>query len=309
MYKQLSGGKGMDAILSLYHSNQIGFQYPYLFGCILLMPVNWLLESQKWRVLHQGEFGLTLLKSVKTILAGTALAIITPAGIGDVGGRMAVTHASKRSHTFSATVVSSIAQNFCNLAAGLSLGWIFMETIFHITFSDYRWYAGLFVLQSLIFLLLYYNMGSAVRWLPSTFGKVRWQRAVVNICEHLSCYSRNQLHKVLGLSMLRYLVYFIQYIFILQFLRVDSEIMEQCGNIAGIYLIQSGIPLPPFASVLARGELAILIWSHSGIEAVIALAATFTLWMINLMIPAGMGLLVLLQAGKTGEEEQKKVTQ
>jgi hypothetical protein len=309
MYKQLSGGKGIEAIITLYQSEQDGLQYQYLVGCIFLMPLNWLLESQKWRVLHQGEAKITFLKSLKTILAGTSLAVITPAGIGDVGGRMVVSHASKRAHAFSATLVSSIAQNFCNLAAGLSLGWIFMETVFHITFSDYRWYAGLFILQSVVFLFFYYNVGKAERWFQALFGKSKWQRAVASVCENLSSFSYNQLHKVLGLSLLRYLVYFTQYLWILLFLRVDRDMTEICGNIAGIYLIQSGIPLPPFASVLARGELAILVWSQSGIEAVIALTATFSLWIINLMIPAIVGLFVLYQAGKSAREEQTKVTQ
>jgi hypothetical protein len=309
IYRQLSSGRGIDAFMELYHSDHAGLRYPFLIGCILLMPVNWLLESQKWRVLHGSTAEIPVFSALKTILAGTALAIVTPAGIGDVGGRMLASDASGRTFTFSATVVSSLAQNFCNLVVGLSLGYIFMETVFHITFSDYRWFAGLIMLQGVVFLYTYYSMARIGKWLGSFSVKKKWQYALAEVCRNFSLFSRNQLHMVLVLSLLRYMVYFIQYLLILLFLQVDKGIAEISGNIAGIYLIQSGIPLPPFAGVLARGELAILVWAQSGVEAIIALAATFTLWIINLMVPAGAGLWVLYRAGKTGEGEQKKVTQ
>jgi hypothetical protein len=309
MYKQLSGGKGIDAIVQLYQSEQAGLQYVFLIACLLLMPVNWLLESQKWRVLHGAKVDIPVVDAFKTIMAGTAMAIVTPAGIGDVGGRMLASDASGRSRAFSATVVSSIAQNFCNLTAGLSLGWFFLETVFHITFSDYRWYAGFIMIQVFVLLYVYYNMARAGKWLHTFKGNSKWQLALAEVSRNVSLYSKNQLHKVLVLSMLRYAVYFLQYLLILFFLHVDMGIAEISGNIAGIYLIQSGIPLPPFAGVLARGELAILVWAQSGVEAVIALAATFSLWIINLMIPACVGLFVLLQAGKANLSENNNNAQ
>lgn len=305
MYKQLSGGKGLDAIVQLYQSEHAGLQYAFLIACLLLMPLNWLLESEKWRVLHGTKVEIPVLDAFKTIMAGTALAIVTPAGIGDVGGRMLVSGPSGRSRAFSATIVSSIAQNFCNLTVGLSLGWFFLETVFHITFSDYRWYAAFILIQVFVLSYVYYNMARAGNWLHSFLGSSKWQLALAEVCHNVSQYSKNQLHKVLVLSILRYTVYFLQYLLILFFLRVDLDIAEISGNIAGIYLIQSGIPLPPFAGVLARGELAMLVWAQSGVEAIIALAATFSLWIINLMIPACVGLIVLWQAGKSGASEKK----
>lgn len=74
---------------------------------------------------------------------------------------------------------------------------------------------------------------------------------------------------------------------------LDSLILY--SNVSGIYLIQTGIPLPAFLSVFARGELAILVWSSVGIDEMTALVATFGLWLINLIIPALLGLLVLFQ--------------
>ena len=79
----------------------------------------------------------------------------------------------------------------------------------------------------------------------------------------------------------------------MKFLGLDHSFSELGGNIAGIYLIQTGIPLPAFLSIFARGEIAVIVWSGLGIDKFIALAATFGLWFINLILPALIGTVIL----------------
>ena len=74
---------------------------------------------------------------------------------------------------------------------------------------------------------------------------------------------------------------------------VHSDFLQLSGGIASIYLIQTGIPLPAFLSILARGELAVLVWSTLGIVELTALMATFILWFVNLIFPSLIGLLIM----------------
>jgi hypothetical protein len=60
-------------------------------------------------------------------------------------------------------------------------------------------------------------------------------------------------------------------------------------------LLQTAIPLPPIVGLLARGEVALKIWGISSQNDLSILAATFTLWVINLIIPALIGLVFILR--------------
>jgi len=61
-----------------------------------------------------------------------------------------------------------------------------------------------------------------------------------------------------------------------------------------VYLFQSGLPLPPIMGLVARGEIAIFLFNLFGANALSVAAATFGIWMINLILPAFVGLIIIL---------------
>lgn len=121
----------------------------------------------------------------------------------------------------------------------------------------------------------------------------------------ISLFDQDVLLRVLHLSIGRYLIYSTQYVLILYYVGVDIPLLAAVTGVAVIYLLQSGIPLPPMLSVIARGELAIIIWSLFSDNIGGILAATFGLWVLNLLLPALLGLLIVLNvsAEKTSEND------
>lgn len=64
---------------------------------------------------------------------------------------------------------------------------------------------------------------------------------------------------------------------------------------AAIYLFQTGIPVPPLAAVLTRGELAIWLWESYNVDTLSILTASFALFIINLGVPALLGAAVIVK--------------
>ena len=62
------------------------------------------------------------------------------------------------------------------------------------------------------------------------------------------------------------------------------------------FFVQASIPLPPVMGLLARGEIALFIWGFFSEDQVAILAATFTLFVINIAIPALFGMAFIVQA-------------
>jgi hypothetical protein len=118
-------------------------------------------------------------------------------------------------------------------------------------------------------------------------------KKIVKDVNVLRSYDRKVLSEALCYAILRYLVYSIQYYMMLRYFGIDVGVVEGLSGIATIFLFQTSIPLPPLMGLMARGELAIYIWGNFSAHEINILAATFFLWIINLIIPSLIGALFI----------------
>ncbi|MBK9737214.1 MAG: hypothetical protein IPO92_20605 [Saprospiraceae bacterium] len=101
----------------------------YLGICFVLMPINWYLESVKWQTLMSPHTQVPLLRALKTVFAGISLGIVTPARVGEYGGRLLLSDPDYKTEVISATLLGSIAQNLCNVMGGLIFSYFFLKMI------------------------------------------------------------------------------------------------------------------------------------------------------------------------------------
>ena len=291
LYDQVVLNQDMATIKYQLQKGLEGSNLVYLVGCVVLMPINWLIESVKWRILILPWKNLTKIDAMKAIYAGISVGLVTPARIGEYGGRLLLIDGEDRIKSIPATLISSIAQNISNIIGGYIGALIFCYCYF--SFNRFVYIAGsiLGLLVIIMLCALFFNISKLKldglnRW---------WLGKLLNKQAHvISQYDRPILKRVLTLSYLRYLIYCTQYVLILDFLGLELSLLAAFSGVAVIYLFQSGIPLPPILSVIARGELAIVIWSLFTANVGGILVATFGLWVINLVFPALLGLLIIL---------------
>ena len=291
LYDQVVLNQDMVTIKYQLQKGLEGSNWVYLVGCVVLMPINWLIESVKWRILILPWKNLTKIDAMKAIYAGISVGLVTPARIGEYGGRLLLIDGEDRIKSIPATLISSIAQNISNIIGGYIGALIFCYCYF--SFNRFVYIAGsiLGLLVIIMLCALFFNISKLKldglnRW---------WLGKLLNKQAHIiSQYDRPILKRVLTLSYLRYLIYCTQYVLILDFLGLELSLLAAFSGVAVIYLFQSGIPLPPILSVIARGELAIVIWSLFTANVGGILVATFGLWVIKLVFPALLGLLIIL---------------
>jgi hypothetical protein len=101
---------------------------------------------------------------------------------------------------------------------------------------------------------------------------------------------------ILTLSFVRYAVYLGQYVLLIFFFGVTDQLVPAILGVSTLFFLQSNLPLPPALSVLARGEMAIFLWSVFSSNVLGIVAATFSLWIINLVIPSILGAMIISQA-------------
>lgn len=290
IYHQVFQRKDLGAVLSGFREHFRWERSGWIFLAILLMPLNWGLETYKWRYLLQPELHLPFFTALRSILAGISVSLFTPNRIGEYGGRLLLIPASKSWLGLSATFIGSVAQWVVLLLAGCwgiaTVGldlWPKMA-IYYQSFGWLLW--GI----ALVLPILYIHIGRLSDWLKRLqwLNKLKEQQRV-QLHSGLQSYKKDKLMWVLAMAFARYAIYSSQYLLLLYGFGFEMDPILGLAGIAMIFLVQSSVPLPPFLALVARGELALLLWSEYGANELVILASTFSLFIINLIVPALLG--------------------
>lgn len=308
LYWQLLGSAKRLPWQELQQFWQNRFGWPHILAIlvvIILMPFNWLLETRKWIHLMQPVEQVRMRKAFKAVLAGLTVSMFTPNRMGEYGGRILMVSPKNRIRSIFATLVGSMSQWLILVGGGL-VGLLCLLLVARVpnNFQVYGW--SVFILGVLILggvTFCYFNlawfMGKAVKWRLTR----RW---ATKFHENLFCnYSKQELTKALGLSGLRYLVYSAQYFCLLASFGFEMNWIEGFSAILFVFLLQTGLPIPPTAGLIARGSLAVWVFgwflrdtdtADLALKSAV-LASTFTLWLVNVLLPAIVGAFFIAQVG------------
>jgi hypothetical protein len=227
------------------------------------------------------------------VIVGLTFGILTPSRLGEYAGRFYMMKKGCKWNTISATFVGSLAQNMVTGTIGVfSAIYLIMRS----SVLEKYIYSGVIYVVLLLVLtggLVYYNV-SFLHKIIGKFSANGWAEKIIHKSAFLEKLTTHDLHKILFASTGRYLIYATQYLLLLKLFGIDVTLFEGCSVIGLLFLIQSGLPLPPILGVMARGELAITIWSLYTYNTLGIIATTFSLWFINLIIPVLIGLVLIL---------------
>ena len=291
LYKQAFEGKNLALAIQAAQAMPWKESWPWLGVTFLLLPINWMLETQKWRSLLSPFWPISFRQAFIGVVAGVSFSLFTPNRIGEYGGRMLAVPPRYNWHAVMAALVGNLAQLLvligCGLIGALHVAGFYFEDA-QLLFSGFWWLAvgllcGMYV--------LFFNIG----WVSVVARVLPLPRKVLRLLVMLRYYRSRHLSIALGLAGARYATYSFQYFCLLGFFGIEAPVGAALAGIATIFLIQASIPLPPALGLLARGEAALLALGPHGGEEVAILAATFSLFIINLCLPALLGMAAIFK--------------
>jgi len=265
----------------------------YLVLALVMMPVNWSIEAVKWGGLVNKFEQLSFKDSFYAIMSGLTLGILTPGRIGEYGGRVLYVKAENNWKAVITTFVTSISQNLVNLTFGSCCTIAFVYYNFELD--------QMLLIASLLFVfiltLVTYTLYFHIDTLKKFLKKISipfLSKAIAKHLKVLKLFSKRDLLNVSIWSLVRYIVYSTQYVLLLYFFGIEGSFVMLFLGVSTIFLIQSALPLPPMFSVFARSEIALIVWGIFSVNEIAILSSSFGLWIINLLIPAFIGLLLSL---------------
>jgi hypothetical protein len=273
---------------------------------IILMLVNWGIEAKKWQllVLHMQQF--SFIKAFKSVLAGCSITMLTPNRIGEYGGRILFLNEENRIKAISLNIASSISQLLITLVMGCA-GLIFLRYFSQnssnaLNVLPHFWGNVLiyFSITGTVLLFLFYIR---LAWLVRLIENVPAFTKAVKHITVLDEFSARQLLTVLSLSLLRYVVFVLQYILLLQVMQVDIEVGLSFWLITVFYLLMAVAPTIGFLELPVRAKASIELMKMYSTNTLGIETAALAIWLINLVIPALIGSILILGIKKIVKEK------
>jgi hypothetical protein len=263
---------------------------------IFLMIINWSIEAMKWKISIEKVQPISFSRSFKAILSGVSFSVSTPNRIGEYLGRILYMEEGNRLRVISLTIVSSMSQLIITLFAG-SVGLFFIMN----TGAAGDMMQGLdsFWLQALQYgvilcLLILTGLYFRLSLLVNLVDKLRNVNRYSWLISSLKDIDATLLFKLLSLSASRYVVFVVQYFLLFRLFEVNIEWWECFWAVSVIFLVLAIIPTFAIAELGLRGKVSLKLIGLFSTNSLGISMATATIWIINLVMPAIAGSLLIL---------------
>ncbi|NLA24885.1 MAG: hypothetical protein GX879_07960 [Bacteroidales bacterium] len=261
---------------------------------IVLIPINWGIESFKWHLLLKPLHYHSFKKCFIGVIRGVSVGLATPNRLGEFAGRIMDIPVEKRASAGTLSISGSISQLFITFFAGV-IGFSFIA----FSFAESK---SLFAINNIILLLIgfvlmlillifFFNTKTIAAWankLPLIKKHTQFSDGISNLR------GRDGL-KIMLLSLFRYFIFIHQFYLLIYIFQIDISYLYAICSIASVYFIMAVLPIISAGEAGVRGSISILIFGIFTNQPAAIFAVSLLLWILNIAIPAMVGSIFILK--------------
>lgn len=292
VYNEIASKPDFDIQWKKIQSAFYGNEKWMMITVVLLMLVNWGIEARKWQVLMNSIQNVSFWKAYKAVFSGQSLAVTTPNRVGEFAGRVVYLDEGKRLKGIALTIVGSFSQSLVTLIFGL-IGTVIVrnellsKNIEAGNISDIWIQSFIYIISIVTFVLfiVYYKLS----WLTKLVEKIPFVKKYTFLIEKLEDLHWKELTRILLLSVLRFVIFILQFILLLKAFGITIALWTMVCLICVLYLT---LMLPPTITLLEgsfRVYAAKMIFGLFTANILAVECASLGIWLINLIVPAIAG--------------------
>jgi hypothetical protein len=298
IYHQINEQKQLPSFIASVQQIPAATAFWYLLFIILLTTFNWGLEAFKWKRLTHRLEPLSFKEAYAAILTGQAVSFSSINRVGESIGKSMLLSNGNRLKGVVLSFVASASQLLITFVAGL------MATIWLLPHIRVELQNQLHVSERILSMLygaLFFVVGlfivcyAAIPFFANKLAKVSFFSKYVYLLESLQTIPKRLLIELSLISGARYLIFLFQYLLIFKLCQVQIESITIISLTAILFLILAIIPTITLAELGIRGKVSLLLFGTYSSNTLGILAAAGGIWLLNLIIPACLGGLILLR--------------
>ncbi|MAW31411.1 MAG: hypothetical protein CMD15_05960 [Flavobacteriales bacterium] len=269
--------------------------YLVLVLVIFLMFLNWFIEALKWRFLISKIEKISIKRSIRAVFSGITISSFTPNRIGEYGGRVFCLNHADRIQGILITVIGSMAQLIITIILGL-IAILLLPNLMpsydlFLTELEFSYPIILFVVILLSTLLIMLFLNTSI--FTVLLSKFKFLNRFSKYSNVFSFYNSSELLEVLLYSAGRYMIFTAQFFILLNLFSVEVSYINSMILTSTMLFVISIIPTIAITEIGIRGSVALYLFTLVSNNSIGILSATLCLWIINLVIPALIGILFI----------------
>jgi len=281
--------KGIADVGRIFGNVLVSANAPILLLMLLLVPVNWALESLKWKQLAKRVVQLTFWDAFRGTLTGLAIGVAAPAQLGDTIGRVAALKSDDRLKAIGAAIVSNGIQFYVSVVGG-TIGWFVVQDQLQMNGSSKQ---GLNLLLITIIFSVWLVMlfrGRLNEWNPAK----QYLQKFLGYISIIGEYTKTDLLLATLYGSLRYFVFLSQFVLALSLFDFKLSFIALGCCVALIFLAKTLIPAINVLGDLGLREFtALFVFKQYNLPPEEIITATFLIWIINVLGPILIGIFLI----------------
>ncbi len=258
---------------------------------LLLIPLNWAFEAWKWQRLVMKIEQISFWEAYQGVLAGLALANFTPMMIGDYAGKILMLKTRKRTASIGAILLGNGMQLYVSLLFGA-----ISYTYFLLVVEPEPFLLHISIIALLFILLL---IGVWIAFNLQRLNFIRTDKKIFNYIRQylivIKEYSISEIRDIFLIATGRYIIFTIQFLLVFRLFQINLPTEVLLAGIGIIFLTKTlGAAFNFLGDLSMRAISSVYYFGYFGAKLSLITTATFTIWLINVLVPVIIGSLFIL---------------
>ena len=257
--------------------------------CLLLIPINWGIESYKWKIITRPVEEISFIKAMQSVYSGVCLGNLAPGRATEFLAKIIFFKPENRSKI---TVLHFVGGMF-QLSVTIVFGMIALLFTFNNFSTDNFWVAylvsALAVIMFAFFIACLFKINKILSFVSK---KISNQKSIENFNYE---FTKRQLVQLFGFSVLRYTVFFSQMYLLINLFQQQQFSTQILLGIWLYFLITSIVPMISFIEAAVRTAVALIVFKNCGISNATLALSSVLIWLINIVVPSIAGYFILVK--------------
>jgi hypothetical protein len=258
-----------------------------LIICVLLIPVNWGIETYKWQLITKPIEKISFKRASQSVYSGICLGNLAPARATEFIAKIIFFKPENRPKI----TVLHFFNGMFQLSVTYVIGFVALVYRLH-SFGENVWMAYTAVSSAitiiLVFMISIWKIDKILKFISDRISK---DKKTVRL-EYK--FEKSTLFQLFGFSFVRYGVFFVQMLLMMNVFS-NGFSFEVALGIALYFLITTSIPMISFLEAAIRTAVALIVFKNTGISSTALALASLAVWLINIIIPSIAGYIILVR--------------
>jgi hypothetical protein len=263
--------------------------YLLLLVCIVLIPVNWGIESFKWQLITKSTEPVSLSTAMQSVYSGVCVGNLAPGRATEFLAKIVFFKTENRP----AVTILHFLNGMIQLSVTVLIGIIclFMKLDLSAVLGQKAFWALIIFSAVLLlsFVIIFFNFKMISARILQKF------KSSIQLNEGSLSLKKKIVLQLVVWSLIRYVVFSSQLILLIKLFYSGNFNSEIFAAIGLYFFLTTALPMISFIEAVVRSAIAILVFEGLNISEIALICVAVMLWLLNIVIPSIVGYIIIIK--------------